>query len=48
MFCTNFDIVIVGGGISGLFIAYKLCETNLNILLLEKDEKLGGRKSYYL
>ena len=43
MFCTNFDIVIVGGGISGLFIAYKLCETNLNILLIEKDDRLGGR-----
>ena len=35
LFCTNYDIVIVGGGISGLFIAYKLCETNLNILLID-------------
>ena len=43
LFCTNYDIVIVGGGISGLFIAYKLCETNLNILLIEKSSSLGGR-----
>ena len=43
LFCTNYDIVIVGGGISGLFLAYKLCETNLKILLLEKDSNLGGR-----
>ena len=43
LFCTNYDIVIVGGGISGLFVAYKLCETNLNILLIEKSSSLGGR-----
>ena len=43
LFCTNYDLVIVGGGISGLFLAYKLCETNLKILLLEKDSNLGGR-----
>ena len=42
-FCTNYDIVIVGGGISGLFLAYKLCDTNLTILLLEKSSSLGGR-----
>ena len=42
-FCTNYDLVIVGGGISGLFLAYKLSETNLKILLLEKEKNLGGR-----
>ena len=42
-FCTNYDLVIVGGGISGLFLAYKLSETNLKILLIEKEKKLGGR-----
>ena len=42
-FCTNYDVVIVGGGISGLFIAYKLCETDLDILLIEKSSSLGGR-----
>ena len=43
LFSTHFDIVIVGGGISGLFLAYKLCETNLNILLIEKGKSLGIR-----
>ena len=43
LFCTNYDLVIIGGGISGLFLAYKLCETNLKILVLEKDSNLGGR-----
>jgi len=43
LFCTNYDLVIVGGGISGLFLAYKLAETNLKVLLLEKEKKLGGR-----
>lgn len=42
-FSTNYDLVIVGGGISGLFLAYKLSETNLKILLIEKEKKLGGR-----
>jgi monoamine oxidase len=39
----NYDIIIVGGGISGLFTAYKLSKTNLKILLLEMHEELGGR-----
>lgn len=43
LFCTNYDIVIVGGGISGLFFAHKLCKTNLNILLIERSSRLGGR-----
>ena len=43
LFSTNYDIVIVGGGISGLFLAYKLCNTDLNILLIEKGKSLGGR-----
>ena len=36
----NYDIIIVGGGISGLFTAYKLSKTNLKILLLEMHENL--------
>jgi cytochrome b involved in lipid metabolism len=42
-FYDNYDIVIVGGGISGLFLAYKLVDTNLNILVLEKEKEFGGR-----
>ena len=42
-FYDKYDIVIVGGGISGLFLAYKLADTNLNILVLEKEKEFGGR-----
>jgi len=42
-FTTTYDIIIVGGGISGLFLAYKLRNTNLNILLIEQNKNLGGR-----
>ena len=37
------DIIIVGGGISGLYLAYLLSkDSNKNILLLEKSNRLGG------
>ena len=39
----NYDIIIVGGGISGLFSAYKLSPTYLKILLIESSDILGGR-----
>ena len=35
------DTVIVGGGIAGLTIAYRL--QNQEILLLEKEDYCGGR-----
>ena len=38
-----YDYIIVGGGISGLFMAYKLSTTDNNILLLESSNRLGGR-----
>lgn len=39
----NYDTIIVGGGISGLFTAYKLSLTGKKILLIEASERLGGR-----
>ena len=42
-FYDSYDIVIVGGGISGLFLGYKLVDTDLNILILEKEKEFGGR-----
>ena len=36
------NIIIVGGGISGLTTAAFLSKENLNVTLLEKTEKLGG------
>jgi len=41
--CNNYDIIIIGGGISGLFIAYKLINTGLEVLLIESSTELGGR-----
>jgi hypothetical protein len=39
------DIIMIGGGISSLYAAYKLLQKNpdLSILLLEKEARLGGR-----
>ena len=41
----NYDIVIVGGGISGIYSMYNLKKKypNLKVLLLEKEERFGGR-----
>ena len=38
----NYDIVIVGGGISGLYTAYRL-QDKFKILLIEKNGYIGGR-----
>ena len=38
-----YDYIIVGGGISGLFMSYKLSQTGKNILLVESANRLGGR-----
>ena len=41
----NYDLVILGGGISGLYTLYKLSKMfpQLKILLLESGERYGGR-----
>lgn len=38
-----YDLIIVGGGISGLYLYYKLLNTGKNIILLEKNDRYGGR-----
>jgi hypothetical protein len=40
-----YDIIIVGGGMAGLYCAYKIRKTNPNqkLLLLEGNDHLGGR-----
>ena len=39
------DVIIIGSGISGCFLAKKLQEKNLNVLIIEKSKSLGGRFS---
>jgi len=42
---NNYDLVIIGGGISGIYTLYKLSSKypQLKILLLESSERYGGR-----
>ena len=42
-FRNVYDVIIIGGGISGLFSAYKLSRTGLNILIIEANPNFGGR-----
>lgn len=42
----SYDIIIIGGGITGLYLSYLLNSTKSfkkRILLLEKDDRFGGR-----
>ncbi len=39
---TNYDIVIIGGGISGLSFANFLAQMDRKVLILEKSERTGG------
>lgn len=38
-----YDVIIIGGGISGLSTAYRFIESNKKILLIESTDRLGGR-----
>ncbi|WP_372640936.1 NAD(P)/FAD-dependent oxidoreductase [Ancylomarina sp.] len=38
----NYDIAIVGAGISGLTMAFRIAQTGKKVLLLEANEKAGG------
>ena len=39
----NYDIIIIGAGISGLTCAQKFNENNKDFLLIEKSNRIGGR-----
>lgn len=37
------SIIIIGAGLSGLFLAYKLHQTNRDVIILEARNRIGGR-----
>ena len=41
----NYDVVIVGGGISGVSLAYRLNNSNLKVALFESDT-LGKQNNW--
>jgi protoporphyrinogen oxidase len=45
----KYDVIIIGGGISGLFSAYKIqkLHPDKSIVILEKEKFLGGRMDTY-
>ena len=38
-----YDIIILGGGISGLYLGIKLLQKNKSVLIIEKTNRIGGR-----
>jgi uncharacterized protein with NAD-binding domain and iron-sulfur cluster len=36
-------VIVIGGGLAGMMIAYKLADRNVPVVLLESDDKLGGK-----
>lgn len=40
---TQTDVVIIGGGITGLYAAQEFIRQGLRVLVLEKNNRLGGR-----
>ena len=43
----KYDIIIIGAGCSGLSLAYRLCNTNINICMLESgNQKNRIRKTW--
>src|SRR5262245_25233380 len=36
-------VIVVGGGLAGMIIAYELAARGVPVILLESDDKLGGK-----
>jgi cation diffusion facilitator CzcD-associated flavoprotein CzcO len=43
---TDFDVIIIGAGFSGLYALHRLRETGLRVRVLEKAENVGGTWLY--
>lgn len=39
---NKYDVVVIGAGISGLLSALAISEENKSVLVLEKEEYIGG------
>jgi len=44
---TKYDAIVVGAGISGLLMALALCKEKKNVLVIEKNDYLGGNCRTY-
>ncbi len=44
-FMEHFTVAIIGGGASGLFLASKLAETKENVIVFERNDRLGKKLS---
>jgi cation diffusion facilitator CzcD-associated flavoprotein CzcO len=44
-----YDVIIIGGGISGLYSAFQIKKMapKTSILILEKNDEIGGRMDIY-
>jgi len=43
MLTETFDTIIIGGGLSGIYAAYLLSQSNESFVVLEARERIGGR-----
>ena len=40
---SELDALVVGGGVSGLALAYHLAESGLELEVWERDDRVGGK-----
>src|SRR5262249_28677100 len=40
---SNYDVIVVGAGVSGLTVAAELGKAGLSVLIVEGRERIGGR-----